>query len=260
MSDAPAAPAEPIEPAAPDTHLFRPGRRVLVASDGRRFARCATCGQTKRFAAHRQAARLAAGLDPRDPRVIRRESPQAGRAVPPPPDRPTVAKDSDPPAPIAIPNVAPLPWQLHLLDLALETTLRADIAYATRVLALDLQRAVRSELRAPATTRPAPVGAPAIDAHKPRRLRVVSDDEPLSPGSGAQLRRIARGIRSERVRALFLRAVESGWQWRLTGDGHLRVTGPAGLPLVLSTTGDRGRGYANAKAKAKRLGLAVDDL
>src|SRR5262245_60381473 len=79
----------------------------------------------------------------------------------------------------------------------------------------------------------------------------------ITPGSRALS--IVRGIRSERIRSLARRAIEQGWDVDLTGSGHLRLSKGSQV-IIGSGTGDRGRGYANLRAEAKRRGMDVSGL
>lgn len=138
----------------------------------------------------------------------------------------------------------------------MDQALRVDLAPLTRTLLLDAQRAVRSELR-PTTVRHTPV--PDLADPPPRRDPIQPKPVPADQHSAAR-RKLAAGFRSDKTRALFLRACEQGWQPAITGTGHAKLISPDGKALVLSLTNTGGRGFGNAKATAKRMGLDVSGL
>jgi len=72
---------------------------------------------------------------------------------------------------------------------------------------------------------------------------------------------LLRGIQSGRHRELVKRAVDQGWDVAMTGGGHVALT-RGHRRLVVSTTvrEGRGRGWANLRAEAKRIGLDVGTL
>lgn len=221
-------------------HTFVPsptGARVIErGKDGRdaSWPACAECGHGRRIGHFRA-------------------SPSSSRA------RVTVPASTIPPVGAGISheptNVERVPpWQLKALELHVAEALRVDVSYALRILLLDTQRAIRSEL-SPTTVRHAPdVELPAT---RPATVTPPRHDQPLSAGTST----IGRGIRNDRFRALYARAVSEGWAPKPTGSGHVRLTGPSGSSFVISITSDGGgRAFRNTRAQAKRAGLDVTGL
>ena len=99
------------------------------------------------------------------------------------------------------------------------------------------------------------------DRPEPDRTPEVHHRPAVVDEHSAEVRAVANSFRAGNMRELFLLAVRSGWRWSRTGTNHIRLIGPAGGVLTLSTTAnDRGRGWLNQRASAKRYGLNVDGL
>lgn len=250
-------------------HPFTWSGELRQGPIGRPSKVCATCGATR--PAHRQ--RWAPGS--------RRRSQAPGGARAPLTDSPV-----RPPEPAPEPP-PPIEREVLALILALDTIL-AEPPDTLPVAAWVRARELRNALPVP---RWEPLAKP------PRRPRLAAVPPPAAPaleeanadregwprgggawGNGtagaapradrvdptmARARQATKGIRNDRMRALAARAVAEGWQPRKTGDGHLRLDPPGGTgaPIVLSLTATAaGRGWANAKADAKRRGLDVTGL
>lgn len=238
----------------PPIHAFVPSSR-RVDDHGTSWPACAECGQSPRSGHTRRSSKSAEDRRAERVAIVERhreriDQPSA-RVEPPASVFPRLTPASRPDE-----NVGePAAWQLRALALMLDEALHVELSYALRIQLLDAQRAVRSAL-APTTVRSKPAVAP--DPPKPAPSSPArSTPAPLGPGYS----RIARGIRNDRERALYQRAVEAGWMPKVLGDGHLRLTSPSGAVFVLSmTTNGGGRSYRNDKAGAKRAGLDVSGL
>jgi hypothetical protein len=252
-------PIHPFVPSPTGERVTTPGKLGTPAS----WPACAVCGQPARSGHKRASPTTSRARDSVPASTI----PPVGAGI----SRPTPERAAERaavveryrervavgPAPVE-PNVehAP-PWQLKALELHVAEALRVDVSYALRILLLDTQRAIRSEL-APTTVR----RAPAVEPPKPppvehRPVEPPRADAPLSAGLSV----VARGIRNDKMRDLFRRAIGAGWSPKVLGNGHLRLTGPTGSSFTLSMTSDCGaRAYKNDRAQAKRAGLDVTGL
>jgi len=244
---APAGGSAPLALRPGDYHDFVPGEAFVDAA-GHNRVRCYLCGKPANAPSHRSPERMAAAT----------AAMRAGRHRPKKPTLlPAIVHVAPAPVaqPVAQPIQAPPDWKLYLLRHAVELALDAGIdddAVALR--ARELQRALRSRFYG--TRTPEPKGAtPKIVAKpltEPRQTVITSDEA----------RRVAKTFRGDKQRALFLRAVDAGWRFDRTGTGHVRLLGPEGQTLIVSTTAiaDRGHGYRNLRADAKRKGLDVEGL
>ena len=262
------ASAEPATVAQP--HPFVDSGHKHVAPDGRRFALCAACGGVKRWAAHHGGSKAkAGGHRPADyyrkakARPFTRPDSHEWKQLQPASIPPAREERPTPPVPIAPAPPAPKvhPWQLYALEAALDAAMTKadDLEAVTVQRVVELQRAIRSELH-PSTLRRRPEVMPDPDpVPAPATFPTV---QPLPTGAGGESRRrIIAGIRNDKLRKLAVRALESAWQPKVLGSGHLRLTSPEGGAIVLSMTSDGGgRAYANAKAQAKRSGLDTAGL
>lgn len=243
-----------------DYHPFKPGGPLVPDSRGRRNPSCLACGAIARARRHwtpeqSAAAALKQGASRRRSNAWRRlaEGPRGSPQVLPPPQLAALEP---------VPRVAD--WRLSMLRLALDQSLEGpSLSFALRRSLLDARAALRSELYGlPATDRVEPPTHAAVD-YGPARvgpLEPLARPSPQVEESSARRRALSRKIRDDRTRALVERAVAAGWQWRVTGTGHVALTGPAGESLVMSATPSDHRGYLNNRARARRLGLDVSGL
>lgn len=78
------------------------------------------------------------------------------------------------------------------------------------------------------------------------------------------MKKLTKGIRSDKLKRLHESALAQGWESRIDGNGHLCITQPeTGKRFWISTTnngGAMGRHWENTKAKARRAGLDVSGL
>lgn len=269
-----AEPAPAAAIAAPDEpHAFAPSGRfrdVHTSTGLRRFERCAVCDQVRRFTPHQVARRRAAGLDPRDPRTI--DKPASARPAksgpsvgfPPPTPGPAHQRSetieryearhaAESATPVRIEKPEP-PWQIRMLAYVLDEALRADLAYTTRILAMDLQRAVRSELH---TARaPVVIDEPPRLHHKAKRK---DESAPLAhTGDG---RAVSRAIKSDRLRKLYIVATAAGWRGRINGAGNVAMASPDGQDRVTFGAADVSKsGYFSARNALRRAGVDVTGL
>jgi len=237
-----------------DYHQFTPSADTYRDGAGRLRIRCATCGAPSNAWRHRgrvatmaAAAKAAATKRSRGaattdrPPVMNvglRQQPMSVPATYRPPTGPLPAKQPD--------------WRVRMLALAVDEVLKhAQVSPVLEIRVKELERALRSELYGVAKAPPLIDPAPSIG-------RTYSAPAPTDFGTE---RSLAASFRNKRMRELFLRGIKAGWQADHTGGGHVRLKGPAGGLLILSASAaDRGRGWENLKANAKRQGLDTDGL
>jgi len=170
----------------------------------------------------------------------------------------------EPVATKAPPRVAD--WRLTLLRLAIEQALNAELSLPLRLHLTDAQRSLRSDLYGTVATAEAVTHTPIVPNDSAPAAPVMADPEPTQPSPERTKRqsdatKIARSFRGDKYRELFNRAIEAGWSADPSGS-HVWLYGPDGGRFSLSTTAisDRGHGFRNVKAQAKRQGLNVDGI
>lgn len=74
-------------------------------------------------------------------------------------------------------------------------------------------------------------------------------------------KRVAGGIRNDRLRDLYRLALKQGFEAVVDGRGHVQMVNPTtGDKFVISTTaggGSMGHAFENTRANARRAGLKV---
>ena len=256
---------------ATEFHPFKPGGLIQLDRRGARNATCRECGLMQRARRHWDPERSLAAREKqsatRRARGLNGRGARASRARLPAPELAIVPAPAAAPVPTPPPRVAD--WRLSMLRLALDMALEGpSLSFPLRRALLDARGALRSELHGiPATAgavlelpEPDPVpethSAALPNGHEPPRA--------MRPIQSARVQRTARGFRGDNFRALYLRAVECGWQWEhRRGSGHVALYPPDGRkPVVLSITApsSEARGWMNARADAKRAGLDVTGL
>ena len=248
----PQAPAEPVA-VSEGVHTFRPGPGVLVDSRGRRRPLCATCGKIQNARGRhsdswgRDSGAAAAVHPVPGPEEART---RAARGAPSSRAAAGVRPRKIPPAEYVAAALA--------IDAILALPVEA-VGFRVRIRAGDL-RAVLGvpeypSLRA-ADTPPDPEAPPPalIEEHPELAPRPMLEARPNITG-------LLRGIQSGRHRDLVKRAVEQGWDIAMTGSGHVALS-RGQRRLVVSTTvrEGRGRGWANLRAEARRVGIDVGGL
>jgi hypothetical protein len=153
------------------------------------------------------------------------------------------------------------------LALAIERALDAELSLPLRLHLLDAQKSLRSDLfgtvaTAAAAVERGPDRPPLLVEPVTGSLASLPNPSPEPPRRPSDARNVARAFRGDKYRELFLRAVDQGWTYDHQANGHIRVFGPSGSSFSLSTTAiaDRGHGYRNVRASAKRAGLDVSGL
>ena len=154
-----------------------------------------------------------------------------------------------------------LPWQLRMLAIACDQAMIAGpdvVGWRAFLEAKSLRDSITEMPADPIVARElraVPTAAePEIAA---QRVEILSVAKPTI----SRARNATKGIRSDRMRALAVRAISLGAQPTRRGD-HLRLTGgPLQAPVTISTTSNGlGRSWLNLKAAAKRAGLDVAGL
>jgi len=282
-------------------HPFVPSGDVHVATDGRRLLICATCGKLKIGQTHTPRGERAPSPErpprpEREPRVaiephefneglevaldkrgyrLRLCRPPCGAPANAPQHRGYGAHKrgyvpKSQRAPVAPPVPVPT-WEAHLLAHAIDVALdlptsglswrvRTRLILVRQALAEDFPGLVVGEKPIDSIMQTA---AEIIDLPSRTRTRRAPEAPPPStvPNPIRATRKLRRGIRNDRVRALFDRATAQGWLGRTLGSGHIEMRGPDGARLVISETSNgMGRGWDNARAQAKRLGIDTAGL
>lgn len=262
----------------PDFHSFVASPSTFVDKANRTRIACAICGKPSNAWSHRSAAAMAASVAKIRSTKASKPNPEAVAWHELPPKLPPGPKPALEARPLeSIRPKAPSPriadWRLTLLRLAIEQALNADLSMVLRMRLTEAQRALRSDLygtvaialpesshsdaKPELPKAPSPTAPDTLPAARPSPPEVS-----LSKGRVDGARQAARAFRGDKQRALFLRAVDAGWDWAATGSGHMRIVGPTGAVVIISTTAiaDRGHGYRNLKSQAKRAGLDVEGL
>jgi hypothetical protein len=224
-----------------------PKRRHVLPSELHPFNdngrhRCQTCGKARQSSRHR-------GLE------TKKRYDTAGLRL--------LTQEDLRPEPIRAPEPVQLgAMPVMLIALGYSEALQGTpgVPAVVRMYAVQLSRAIGEAMgRTEIVAHRDPVVIPTAEAgEEPRSMRrpIVH----IQAGTPA----IRRSFRSGRVRALFDRAIESGWTWRRTGGGHILLDSPGQKQHVsLSTTlSDKGtgRGWLNTLADAKRKGLDTSGL
>jgi hypothetical protein len=162
------------------------------------------------------------------------------------------------PAPVSVAPVSPriIDWRVRMLALAVEEVLaHSEISDVLEVRVREVKRALNSELYGTSEK-----ARPILDP--PELPRAAPLARPVTPPlATAAHRRMAGSFRSNRMRDLFERGIRAGWVADETGGGHVRLKGPAGGILIMSASAaDRGRGFRNLVANAKRMGIDTTGL
>lgn len=228
-----------------ERHPFQPGSEVRIDAAERLRPLCGVsgCGMVANAQRHRGFA------PPKAP--VKHRRPKVGVMAEPTPVEPA--------------------WEVHLLahaiDVALDLPtdklgwlLRLRLAEARRTLGEDFPGLI-AEARSLESAFEGGGGDP-VESDSGTR---VPQTRPLSigftPNPVRAARKLRRGIRNDRVRALFDRAIEAGWHARATGSGHIALLGPGAEHLSLSTTMTAdGHGWGNLRSAARRMGIDVAGL
>lgn len=214
------------------THAFVPSGRYKVSAVGRKLEYCEECDRLRIGKTH--------------PSLGRRIDWDKGKPVAPTPELV--------PEPEFTPQ--PEPWQFGMLKDAarhvLEDLSPDTIGWRLRFRIMDVLKAFELDSVDPPLMRdPVVDEPPPLPRSRPAPVVIRSSQRHVN-------RKLIRSLRDNWL-GLAERALDEGWTVEKAG-GHLKFKGPNTEFVTIPASPGEGRGYQNARATFKRLGLNVEGL
>ena len=266
---------QPI-PTPPAAHEFAPSGRRVTGPAGRSYAICAVCGRKQIGLVHgpgrRPKQRLRLVEPPTTQAVGRRDAsssdvdlrPSVDRAGAPAGRATPMGRAVNPPTARPASPVRPekAGAEMVALALALDTLLALPpdrVKWSLRLKAIDLRDAIPVAPIPTLQDATEPVEGAPSEVTLAALPQLNSRERPSVAGTVGPTA-ILRGIKSGRNRELIRRAIAEGWTARKTGGGHIALDHGSKRLIVSTTSDDRGHGWGNLRAEAKRAGLNVAGL